>query len=215
MGRLWSSIQVVSNVAPVKSFANVVPFNGITREGGLEFATGMAEKRIPIGISSCLLGEKVRYNGEDKYDAFIVERIRDYLDVISVCPEVQSGLPIPREPMVLKGTVRSPRLVALESGFDYTGIIEKWAKEKIKMLEKEGICGFIFKSDSPSCGLKEVKIRLPSEKEEKRAKGIFAKLFVEYFSDLPVAEEVDLHSVHRLNNFIQKVYAYAYKKGRL
>jgi len=109
----------------------------------------MTEK-IRIGISACLLGEKVRYDGGHKWDRFITGTLGKYVDLVPVCPEVECGLGIPREAMRLAGDPHSPRLVTVRSGIDHTERMLTWARKRVAKLAKEELCGFIFKSDSPS-----------------------------------------------------------------
>src|SRR3990172_6962428 len=114
----------------------------------------MANK-IKIGISACLLGEKVRYDGGHRLDRFIVKTLGKHFSWFPVCPEVEAGLSIPREPMQLVGYRSCPRLVVITSGIDLTGVLNDWAGKKVKKLDKEKLCGFILKSRSPSCAIND------------------------------------------------------------
>ena len=106
--------------------------------------------KIPIGISSCLLGNKVRFDGGHKHDRYITETLGHYLTFVPVCPEVECGLPVPREAMRLIGDVDEPRLVTNKTGVDHTERMLSWARNRVIGLEKENLCGFIFKNRSPS-----------------------------------------------------------------
>src|SRR5208337_5634434 len=114
---------------------------------------GYMGRSIKIGISSCLLGEKVRYNGGHKLDSFLTDTFGQFVEWVPVCPEVESGLPVPREAMRLVGGPDAPRLVTCLTGVDHTERMVKWAQEKIECLKSAGLCGFIFKSKSPSSGM--------------------------------------------------------------
>ncbi|MBF0398048.1 MAG: DUF523 domain-containing protein [Desulfobacterales bacterium] len=142
--------------------------------------------QVKIGISSCLAGYKVRYNGLDKKDSYLLEMLIDYnIQYIPVCPEVESGFGIPREPFIIIGN----RLIAKHTQIDYTDRIKIWAKNRLIELNSENICGFIFKSMSPSCG----------------KDGIFLRIFMEYFPFLPIETESTLRDQKVMENFIQKI----------
>ena len=114
--------------------------------------------KIRLGISSCLLGNAVRYDGGHKLDRFITETLGRYVEYVPVCPEVECGMPIPRESMRLEGDPELPRLVTTRTKIDKTDQMAGWAKRRVADLEKEGLLGFIFKSDSPSSGMERVKV---------------------------------------------------------
>lgn len=168
-------------------------------------------EKLIIGVSACLVGLKVRYNGEDKRDPFLVERLLEYAEVVPVCPEAESGLPVPREPMILKADGGAVRIVTRDSKKDYTDLLSRWIKKRIKELRQEGIHGFVLKSGSPTCGLREVPLMTGEGRGQEEGVGLFAKALIEEFPFLPCEEEKDLQSLHRINNFIQRVYAYSYK----
>src|SRR3989339_679957 len=113
---------------------------------------------IKIGISSCLLGNKVRYDGGHSHDRFLTDTLGRFTHYIPVCPEVECGMPIPREAMRLVGDPDHPRLVTRKTGIDKTLQIQDWIKTKLEILERENLCGFIFKAKSPSSGLYRIKV---------------------------------------------------------
>jgi len=164
------------------------------------------EEKIKLGISSCLLGDKVRYDGRDKMDHFLHDTLGRYIDWVPVCPEVECGLPVPREPMRLVGTPESYRLVTRNTGVDHTDRVLKWAGNKLKKLEKEGLCGFVFKSRSPSSGMRRVTIYTPAGMPNDTGSGIFARAFMERFSLLPVEDERRLNDPKIRGNFIERVF---------
>ena len=116
------------------------------------------EEKIRIGISTCLLGESVRYDGGHKRDRFVTDTLGQFLEFVPVCPEVECGLGVPRESMHLQGESDSPRLVTSRSKIDHTKRMITWARKRVKELEKEDLCGFIFKSRSPSSGMERVRV---------------------------------------------------------
>jgi len=123
--------------------------------------TDHAGRRIRIGISSCLLGEKVRYDGGHKLDHFLKDTLGAHVEWVPVCPEVETGFPVPREAMRLVGDSSSPRLLTVQSGIDHTDRMRTWAERKLGEIEKLDLCGFIFKSRSPSSGMRGVKVYRP------------------------------------------------------
>ena len=164
--------------------------------------------KIKIGISSCLLGEKVRYDGSHKWDRYITDTLGQYFDWVSVCPEVEYGLPIPRESMHLVGDPDSPRLVTTRTGFDHTEGMLRWSEIKLKKLEQENLCGFIFKSRSPSSGIKGVTVYTSSGMPGRKGAGIFGGAFLRYFPLLPVIDDGRLHDPMLRENFIENVFVY-------
>jgi len=166
-------------------------------------------EKIRIGISSCLLGNKVRFDGQHKYDPFIVETLGGFMDFTPVCPEVECGLSIPRDAMRLVGDPESPRLVTIKSGIDQTGKMQAWAEGRLKLLEQDDLCGFIFKSRSPSSGMERVKVYQPKGGTPvKNGVGIFARMFMEHFPEIPVEEEGRLYDPVLRENFIERIFVY-------
>jgi uncharacterized protein YbgA (DUF1722 family)/uncharacterized protein YbbK (DUF523 family) len=164
--------------------------------------------KIKLGISSCLLGEKVRYDGGHKLDHFLTDTLGVYVDWVPVCPEVESGLPVPREAMHLIGDPVAPRLVTIRSGVDHTNRMRQWANKKVKLLAAEDLCGFVFKSRSPSSGMRGVKIYSPEGMPVNTGSGIFAKAFQDRFPLLPVEDEGRLHDPALRENFIERIFAF-------
>jgi len=164
-------------------------------------------EKIKLGISACLLGENVRYDGGHKLDRFLTDTLGQYVEYVAVCPEVECGLPVPRESMHLEGDPISPRLVTIRTKQDMTDRMIKWAQKRVAELEKEGLCGFIFKSDSPSSGMERVKVYNEKGMPVKKGVGMFARIFMEYFPLLPVEEEERLHDPSFRENFIERIFA--------
>lgn len=165
------------------------------------------EDKICLGVSTCILGENVRYDGGHKRDRFIIETLGQFVEFVPVCPEVECGLGIPRESMHLEGDPESPRLVTTRTKIDHTERMVTWARTRVKELEAEGLCGFIFKSRSPSSGMERVKIYNEKGMATKNGVGMFAKIFMDHFPLLPVEEDGRLHDVRLRENFIERIFA--------
>jgi uncharacterized protein YbgA (DUF1722 family)/uncharacterized protein YbbK (DUF523 family) len=162
--------------------------------------------KIKLGISSCLLGENVRYDGGHKLDRFLTDTLGQYVEYVPVCPEVECGLPIPRESMHLEGNPESPRLVTTHTKQNMTDRMVQWAKKRVVELEKEDLCGFIFKSDSPSSGMERIRVYNEKGMPVKKGIGIFARIFMNYFPLLPVEDEARLHDPELRENFIERIF---------
>jgi uncharacterized protein YbgA (DUF1722 family)/uncharacterized protein YbbK (DUF523 family) len=163
-------------------------------------------ERIRLGVSTCLLGEHVRFDGGHKHDRFITDTLGQYVEFVPVCPEAECGLGIPRESMRLVGDPESPRLVTVRTHVDHTDRMLAWAGTRVKELEREDLCGFIFKSDSPSSGMERVKVYNEKGMPEKKGVGMFARAFMKHFPLMPVEEEGRLHDPKLRENFIERIF---------
>jgi uncharacterized protein YbgA (DUF1722 family)/uncharacterized protein YbbK (DUF523 family) len=165
------------------------------------------ENAIKVGVSSCLLGEKVRYDGGHKHDHYITDTLGRFFTFVPVCPEVGCGLPVPREAMRLEGDSASPRLVTIKTGIDLTGQMLDYCRRMAEELENEDLCGFIFKKNSPSSGLFRVKVYNKGT-PAKTGRGLFADAVVKKFPLLPVEEEGRLYDMDIRENFIERIFAW-------
>ena len=165
------------------------------------------QNRIRIGLSTCLLGENVRFDGGHKRDRFVTDTLGQFLDFVPVCPEMECGLGVPRESMRLVGSPESPRLVTNRTKIDHTERMITWARKRVQELEKEDLCGFIFKSRSPSSGMERVRVYNEKGIPEKKGVGMFARIFMEHFPLLPVEEDGRLHDIRLRENFIERIFA--------
>ena len=165
-------------------------------------------EKIRLGISTCLLGENVRYDGGHKLDRFLTETLGQYVDYVPVCPEVECGLPVPRESMHLEGDTDAPRLVTSRTKQDMTERMVQWAQRRVGELEKESLMGFIFKSDSPSSGMERVRVYSEKGMPVKKGVGVFARAFMDHFPLLPVEEEGRLHDPRLRESFIERIFAF-------
>jgi uncharacterized protein YbgA (DUF1722 family)/uncharacterized protein YbbK (DUF523 family) len=161
---------------------------------------------VKIGISSCLLGEKVRYDGGHKHDRYITDTLGNFVEFIGVCPEVECGLPIPREAMRLEGDPATPRLVTRNTRIDLTGQVRAWCLNKVREPEMGELCGFIFKKKSPSCGPFQVKVHTPGI-SARSGRGLFADAVARHFPLLPVEDEERLCNMAIRENFMERVVA--------
>jgi len=163
---------------------------------------------IRIGISSCLLGEEVRFDGGHKKDSFIAEMLARFVEFIPVCPEVDIGLGIPREAIRLVRRSDGVRLVAPRSGADHTEAMRKYAHRKLGELEALDLSGYILKKDSPSCGMERVRVYGPDGPATKSGVGLFAEALISRWPLLPAEEEGRLNDPALRENFIERVFAY-------
>jgi uncharacterized protein YbgA (DUF1722 family)/uncharacterized protein YbbK (DUF523 family) len=165
--------------------------------------------KIRLGISRCLLGDPVRYDGGHKLDRFLKDTLGQWVEYVPVCPEVECGMPVPREAMHLEGNPESPRLVTVRTGIDKTDQMITWARRRVTELEKDRLSGFIFKSDSPSSGMERVKVYNSKLMPLKNGVGMFARIFMEHFPQLPVEEDGRLNDPALRENFIERIFAFA------
>ena len=164
------------------------------------------EGAIKIGISTCLLGEKVRYDGGHKHDRYLTDVLGRYVTYVPVCPEVECGLGIPRETLRLVGDPENPQLVTTRTRLDHTDRMKNWAARRLKALEKEDLCGFVFKKDSPSSGMTRVKVYTENGMPVKKGTGIFARAFMDHFPLVPTEEEGRLNDMGLRENFLEQVF---------
>jgi uncharacterized protein YbbK (DUF523 family) len=162
---------------------------------------------IAVGVSSCLLGERVRYDGGHKHDRTITECLGRFFRFVPVCPETGCGMPTPREAMRLEGDPSAPHLVTHQSRIDLTDRMLAWCRMKVRELEGEDLGGFILKRSSPSCGLFRVEV-YNDDGVVKYGSGLFAAAVVEHFPLLPVEEEGRLNDTCCREVFIERVFDY-------
>jgi uncharacterized protein YbgA (DUF1722 family)/uncharacterized protein YbbK (DUF523 family) len=163
---------------------------------------------LRLGISRCLLGDEVRFDGGHKRDNFLADVFGRYVEWVPVCPEVEAGLGTPREAMRLVGDPRHPRLVTIRSGNDHTRALATMTANRIEELKKLDLSGFLFKKDSPSCGMERVRIYNEHGMPSRNGVGVFARVFIEQFPLIPVEEEGRLCDPLLRENFIERVFCY-------
>jgi len=171
---------------------------------------GQSGPRIRLGVSTCLLGEQVRFDGGHKHDRYITGVLGEYVDEwVPVCPEVECGLTIPRESMRLIGDPDNPRLIMPKSGIDQTERMLGFARSKLEELAPLDLNGFVFKKDSPSSGAFRVRVYDQNGVPKKVGRGLFAGAFMKRFPYTPVEEEGRLHDLPLRENFIERIFAHA------
>jgi uncharacterized protein YbgA (DUF1722 family)/uncharacterized protein YbbK (DUF523 family) len=165
------------------------------------------ETKFKIGISSCLLGNPVRWNAGHKLDRFLTNTLGQFVEYVPVCPEVEAGFGVPRESVRLLGDPENPSMITFKSKKDLTNQMKRWAKKRVKELEKEDLCGFIFKSDSPSSGMIRVKVYSEKGMPHKVGVGMFARAFMDHFPRIPVEDDGRLHNPAIRENFIERIFS--------
>jgi len=164
---------------------------------------------IRIGVSACLLGEKVRYDGGHKRDPYLVAIFGRYMEWVPVCPEVELGLGTPRETLRLVRIGDDIRLRMPKTGIDHTEAMRTYAVRRVAELAKENLRGYVLKKDSPSCGMERVRVFDAHGVPSKSGRGLFAEALLQHFPNLPVEEEGRLNDPRLRENFIERVFAYA------
>ena len=167
-------------------------------------------KKLKLGVSSCLLGESVRYNGEHKRDSTVIDLLGQQFEAVPVCPEVELGMGVPREPVrLVANDASSERMVGSESGKDWTQAMVDFNSIKLEALRQQNLSGFIFKSRSPSCGPGNVPLH--HEQEKSSTVGLFAHALMQYFPSLPVIDEEALQDEIVRQDFVACVIQYGEK----
>ncbi len=175
-------------------------------------AVARSPSPIRIGVSACLLGARVRFDGGHKRDAFLVDTFGRFVEWVPVCPEVEMGLPVPRDTLrLVRDQDGGVRLVAPKTGADHTARMRKFAAARCAALRREDLCGYVLKKNSPSCGLERVKVYsehttggVPSA----AGRGVFAAALLRAFPHLPIEEEGRLSDPRLRENFVERVFAY-------
>ena len=166
-------------------------------------------ERVKILVSACLLGEKVRFDGGHKRDLFLNETLGPFVEWVRVCPEVDCGLPVPREAMRLVGDPKHPRLLTNRTGIDHTERMERWAKARLEELSGLDLCGYICKKDSPSSGMERVKVYGAGDGIPVRTgAGVFTRMFIGRFPRIPVEEEGRLTDPVLREMFVERVFCH-------
>ncbi len=162
---------------------------------------------IKIGVSACLLGEKVRYDGGHKLNRLVADTLQGRFTAVPVCPEVEAGLSIPREPMQLCDGPEGPRLIVISNGNDLTAVMNEWATKKAGMLRQEELCGFILKCRSPSCAIDDADLFSSSGEKKGETAGLFIAQLVRHHPQVPMIDEEDLADGVLRNNFMEQAFA--------
>ena len=168
----------------------------------------LAGHKPKLGISACLLGQKVRYDGGHKCDLFLTELFGKFFEWIPICPEVEVGMGVPRESVRLVGTTSDPKMIAEQSGRDWTDSMKRFASQRTRDLAEKHLSGYIFKKNSPSCGMDRVRVYNSKGTAERQGRGLFAAALMSHGPLLPVEEEGRLSDLKLRENFIERVFGY-------
>ena len=171
--------------------------------------------RLRVGISACLLGQEVRFDGGHKRDSFLADELGQHVEWIPVCPEVEVGMATPREPLRLVRDGRGIRMVTIQTGVDYTDRMNQWARERVAELAREDLDGYVLKKNSPSCGMLDVNVFEDSGRAVTEGRGLFAAALLERMPLLPVEEERRLHDPRVRENFAVRLVVYRLLKEYL
>ena len=167
------------------------------------------EKKIKIGVSSCLLGEKVRWNGDHKKDHYVSGVLANYFEYVSICPEIEVGMGVPRETVALYGNPEKSQMISKKTQVDWTSPMKNYIKNCLKSLAHDDLCGYIFKSKSPSCGLGRIPVYSEfGSNKVRHGSGIFAQAFTKAFPLIPKEDEGRLNDPKIRDNFIVRVFSF-------
>ena len=173
----------------------------------------LAMERPRVGISRCLLGDEVRYDGTHKRDAALIDALSRHVEWVPICPEVEIGMGTPREPIELVARAdgvpsagERVRLVGVSSGRDWTDRMQAWARDRVRALMPLDLSGYVFKARSPSCGIHGVPVH--ARDRDRVGRGLFAQALMAALPDLPVADEEGLAHAAGRDDFLKRIRAY-------
>ncbi|MCC6763139.1 MAG: DUF1722 domain-containing protein [Deltaproteobacteria bacterium] len=164
--------------------------------------------RLRLGVSTCLLGEQVRFDGGHKHDRFLTDVLGRYVEWVPVCPELEVGMGVPREAVRLAGDVEAPRMVGVRTTRDHTRAMRRFAAARVRQLAGLGLHGYVCKRASPSCGMERVRVYGGRGAPSRRGRGLFTAAFVEALPLVPIEEEGRLGDPVLRETFIERVFAY-------
>lgn len=172
----------------------------------------MKPQKPLVGVSRCLLGDPVRYDGKAKANQLIIQQLSEIFELVPVCPEVEAGLSVPRPPVQLSGSIERPRLTGRDdASIDVTDIMQRYCQRR--PVELDQLAGFIFKSRSPSCGLNSTPVFTDGDCVSENSRGVFARAMCERYPGLPVIEDSIL-STGTIACFIAEVHRYHAESSR-
>ncbi len=160
-----------------------------------------------IGISACLLGQEVRFDGGHKRDPFLTGVLARYVEWVDVCPEVEVGMGTPRETLRLVRDHGGIRMITTRTGIDHTDSMIAWAKTRVEALARDDLDGFVLKKDSPSCGMDRVKV-FSARGSVRKGRGLFAEVLLSRLPLLPAEDEGRLQDPVLREDFLERVFAY-------
>lgn len=172
-------------------------------------SSGTSDAPLRLGVSACLLGQEVRYDGGHRRDRFLSDQLGPHVEWVPVCPEVEAGLGVPRPSMRLVADGESLRLRERATGTDHTRTLARFSKRRVRELQKLELSGYVLKKDSPSCGMTRVEVFSGKGLPRREGRGLFAAALRDALPDFPVEEEGRLHDPQLRENFIERIFAFA------
>ncbi len=166
---------------------------------------------VRIGVSSCLLGSEVRFDGQHKRDRFLTDELGRFVEWVAVCPELEIGMGVPREPVRLVRDAEGARMLGIRSAIDWSSKMRRFAAKRVADIGKRDLCGYVLKANSPSCGMERVKLYDSTDAASacrRDGVGIFAAELMRQRPTLPVEEEGRLNDARLRDNFIERVFAF-------
>jgi len=182
--------------------------NRILRDSSPNQAEPPRGHKPRLGISQCLLGEPVRYDGGHKLDPFLTNVLTPFVEWIPVCPEVEAGLGTPREAMCLMGNSDSPRLVTIHTKVDHTRLLQQYSRRRIRKLLASDLDGYIFKNNSPTCGIHRINVYNEKGQAARQGTGLFSYRVQQALPLLPIEEEGRLTNDTIRENFFERIFCY-------
>jgi uncharacterized protein YbgA (DUF1722 family)/uncharacterized protein YbbK (DUF523 family) len=164
--------------------------------------------KIRIGVSSCLLGNQVRFDGGHKRNGFLADTLKQFVEFVPVCPEVDIGMGTPRQAVRLRRDNGDVRMLGTKSGADFTAKMKSYSERRTRALGAEDLSGYVLKKDSPSCGMERVRLYAENGTLARDGVGLFAAALMRRYPNLPVEEEGRLNDPNLRENFVERVFAY-------
>ncbi len=169
-------------------------------------------QKIRIGVSACLLGEHVRYDGDTRPHPWVRDELPRHATLVPVCPESELGMGVPREPVDLLGEKAAPRMVGVTSGEDWTDRMNAWCRRRLAELLAEGLDGFVLKSRSPSCGMGSTPVYPERGAEPVDGNGLFVLVLREMCPEWPVVKDEDLDDADGREAFLKRIREHAQRR---
>jgi uncharacterized protein YbgA (DUF1722 family)/uncharacterized protein YbbK (DUF523 family) len=182
--------------------------NAWNEQNNAVVAANPTSKQLRIGVSACLLGQRVRYDGNHKHDDFVADVLGNHVSFVPVCPEMEIGLGVPRETLRLEKRGDDVHMIGNETGADHTRAMRSYAKRKVRQLRELGLRGYVFKKGSPSCGMERVRVYGGKDMPPVPGRGLYADELMRTLSLLPCEEEGRLRDARLRESFIERVFAY-------
>lgn len=161
---------------------------------------------VRLGVSSCLTGGNVRYDGGHKQNRYLCDTLAHHFEFVPICPEVECGMPTPREALRLVGDPQNPRLITTKSQKDYTETMQNWCYNQLEKVAGMDLHGYIFKSRSPSCGIERIQVYDTRGNPGRMGMGFWARMFTEHFPHIPLEDEGRLNDPKLREQFIEHVF---------